>query len=248
MADKIAPSPGQQPDKTKDAPANVGGSPPPQPQKPQPPDPSEKHPVADSKANVDHGPFVPGHTDRQADVKGGVSPEIAAKRPPGFPLPAESIEDKKPGAAAHPREDDKGPAASPAGIPRTALKQEGNTIRFDWYPASVSQIVTLHRGKKAFVESIVGEVISCGTDPGPTCLTFRKVPAGFALTTGKALHTGSIDLIGPINVDIAGIKQEMAMVPEEADRTIEEGDCIAADFSGAMKGARGTVTIKLSHK
>jgi hypothetical protein len=82
----------------------------------------------------------------------------------------------------------------------------------------------------------------------PSASWGRKVPAGYALTTGKALHTGSIDLVGPLNADIVDIDQVMAMVPEEADRTLDDGDCIAADFSGAMKSARGTVTIKLSQR
>lgn len=219
IQDKLPPTPGPQQEKSTTGPTNVGGMPPTQPQMPQPPDPAEKHPVADSKADVSHGPFVPGSTDKQADVKGGL-----------------------PSREARVREDDRGPV----GVPRPALRHEGNNIRFDWYPQSVSQVVTLHRGKKAFIESIVANVHSCGSDPGPTSLTFRKVPAGDALTTGKALHTGSIDLIGPVNRDIAGVEQVMAMVHEKADRTLEEGDCIAADFSGAMKNAKGTVKIKLS--
>lgn len=122
--------------------------------------------------------------------------------------------------------------------PARTVKADGDTIRFDWYATSVSQIVSLNHGRKR-VEAIVGVVITPGDGPGPTSLTFRRVPVGIPLTDGKPLHSGSINLLGATEVD-----QVMAMAPE-ANCNLEEGDCIAADFFGVMRGARGTVMIKV---
>lgn len=135
----------------------------------------------------------------------------------------------------------KAPVLGPSAQGKTGHK-DGNTIRFDWYPNSVSQVVALIDGEKR-VEAIIGSVITAGTDPGPASLVFRKVPKGIPLTEGKPLHTGSIDLIGTgLKADHKDQDQTLEMVD---DTNLEEGDCIAADFFGNMSNARGTVMIKV---
>lgn len=193
-------------------------------------------------------------SERPPVPQGGISPSGAGGVPPEqpqTPLPSPPEEgpmaDSKSDPLPSTRDGRPDRPGGAVGIPEEAHYDGGDAVQFDWHPSSVAQVVLLNTKGRRFIKSIFGTVASPSTGRGPTTLTFRKVGAGQSLSSGVALHSGSIDLIGPGNVDISKIEQILAMAPEE-DRFLELGDCIAADFSGGMANARGGVTIKLENR
>ncbi len=72
-------------------------------------------------------------------------------------------------------------------------------------------------------------------------LTVRKVPSGTAITSGTALHSGSLDLKTAANSEVA-----LTLSSTLDDLVLAQGDSIALDFSGVLTSTAGNVTVGLA--
>lgn len=91
------------------------------------------------------------------------------------------------------------------------------------------------------VKRIVGRVTVAGNDAGAVTAVVRKVPSGTAITSGTALHSGSMNLKGT-----ADTNQELTLSTTATDLDLASGDALAVDFTGTLTLATGTIIVALA--
>lgn len=107
----------------------------------------------------------------------------------------------------------------------------------EWTASSADKVVFV--ADRAYtVKGILARVEVAGTDAAAVTAVVKKAASGTAITSGTALHTGSIDLKGT-----AATNQALTL---GADLEIAEGDTIGVDFTGALTAAVGAVTVSLA--
>lgn len=84
----------------------------------------------------------------------------------------------------------------------------------------------------------VNDVIGTG---GACTAVIRKVPTGTALTSGRALHSGSYNLVGT-----AATNQILTLSATASDLLLAAGDRLAIDYTGTATSAIGCVTVTLA--
>lgn len=116
-------------------------------------------------------------------------------------------------------------------------------ISGEWVAASVDKVIFV-APRAMRVRRIVGRVTVAGTDTGGVVTaTIRKVPSGTAITSGTALHSGSINL-----KSTADTNQVLTLSTTSSDLDLAQGDAIAIDFTGTLTAATGVVTVGLNPK
>lgn len=90
------------------------------------------------------------------------------------------------------------------------------------------------------VKGIYPRVNVQGSDGSAVTAVVKKAASGTAITSGVALHTGSIDLKGTANTN-----QTMTLAATDV-LEIAAGTCIGLDFTGTLTAATGSVTISLA--
>lgn len=108
-----------------------------------------------------------------------------------------------------------------------------------WLASSVDQTFFVAT-RRMIVRSIAARVEVAGTDGGAVTAVIRKVPSGTAITSGTALHTGSINLKGT-----AATVQTLTKSATPSDLVLAAGDSLAIDFTGTLTSATGAVTVHL---
>jgi hypothetical protein len=88
------------------------------------------------------------------------------------------------------------------------------------------------------VRSITARVEVAGTDASAVTAVVRKVPSGTALTSGTALHSGSINLKGT-----AATNQSLTLSTTDTDLFLSAGDAVCIDYTGTLTAAVGAVTV-----
>ena len=91
------------------------------------------------------------------------------------------------------------------------------------------------------VEVINARVTVAGTDGSAVTAVIRKVPSGTAITSGTALHSGSIDLKGTANTN-----QPLTLSTTASVLLLAAGEALAIDFTGTLTSATGVVTVGLN--
>ena len=110
----------------------------------------------------------------------------------------------------------------------------------EWLATSVGKSFFV-ANRHLIVKSITARVEAAGTDAGGVTAVVRKVPSGTAITSGTALHSGSINLKGT-----AATNQALTLSTTASDLSIPAGTAIAIDLTGTLTAATGTVTVSLA--
>lgn len=111
----------------------------------------------------------------------------------------------------------------------------------EWTPSSADMTLgILTRSMR--VKAIRARVTTVGTDAGAVTAVIRKVNNSQAITAGTALHSGTINLKGTIDLN-----QDLVLA-SATDGTLDlvDGHTLAIDFTGVLTAAVGTVTVWLS--
>lgn len=115
-----------------------------------------------------------------------------------------------------------------------------------WFHASTEYVATTV-GKRFFtatrpmrVKTIHGTNTVVGTGGAATAV-IRKVPSGTAITSGKALHSGSYNFVGTANTE-----QVLTLSTTSSDLDLAKGDSLAIDPTGTLTSATGVITVGLS--
>lgn len=111
---------------------------------------------------------------------------------------------------------------------------------FVWNPSSVDSVFFV-APRAMVVQSIMPRVEVAGTDAGAVTAVIKKVASGTALTSGTALHSGSINLKGT-----AATNQSLTLSTTDTTVKLAAGDAIAIDFTGTLTAAVGAVTIGMN--
>lgn len=106
--------------------------------------------------------------------------------------------------------------------------------------ASVDQVI-FTAARACLVTGIIGRPDTAGTDAGAVTATVRKVPSGTVLTGGTALHTGTFNLKGTINVN-----QVLALSTTEGALRLAAGDSVVVDFTGILTTAAGCISVTMA--
>lgn len=127
-----------------------------------------------------------------------------------------------------------------AGLQGTDQLDEGGFITATayWTPTSDADVSFFIANRRYRVKAITARIDT--VDGAATTATIKKAPSATAIASGTALHSGSINL----NTG-AATNQSLTLSTTDADLTIAAGDAIGIDFSGAMTGAYGSVTVTL---
>jgi hypothetical protein len=108
----------------------------------------------------------------------------------------------------------------------------------EWLAATVDKCFFV-APRAMVVQAINARVDTVGSDAGAVTAVIRKVPSGTAITSGTALHTGSINLKGT-----AATNQALTLTSTAV--ALAAGDALAIDFTGTMTAAVGTVTVAMT--
>lgn len=110
----------------------------------------------------------------------------------------------------------------------------------EWLASSVDKVFFVAT-RSVRVEAITARVTVAGTDGSAVTAVIRKVPSGTVITSGTALHSGSINLKGT-----ADTNQALTLSTTASDLLLAAGDCIAIDFTGTLTSATGVVTVGMN--
>jgi hypothetical protein len=108
----------------------------------------------------------------------------------------------------------------------------------EWLAATVDKCFFV-APRAMVVQAINARVDTAGSDGSAVTAVIRKVPSGTAITSGTALHTGSINLKGT-----AATNQSLTLTSTAV--TLAAGDALAIDFTGTLTAAVGTVTVAMT--
>lgn len=112
----------------------------------------------------------------------------------------------------------------------------------EWVAASVDKtFFVADRAMK--VKAIRPRVTVAGNDASAVTAVIRKVPSGTAITSGTALHSGSINLKGA-----ADTNQSITLSTTAGELDLAAGDALAIDFTGVLTLATGVVAVHMSLK
>lgn len=114
-------------------------------------------------------------------------------------------------------------------------------VTFEWVAASVDK--TFFVADRAYrVMSITGRPTVAGTG-GAATATIRKAADATAITSGTALHSGSINLVGTVNTN-----QTLTLSTTDGVLDLAAGDALSVDFTGTLTSATGVGTVILAPK
>jgi hypothetical protein len=113
-------------------------------------------------------------------------------------------------------------------------------VTSEWLASSVDKTV-FTASRRFIVKSITARVEVAGTDAGAVTCVVRSAASGTAITSGTALHSGSINLKGT-----AATVQDLTLSTTASELVINDGTSIALDFTGTLTSATGAVTILLA--
>ncbi len=109
----------------------------------------------------------------------------------------------------------------------------------EWLASSVDK--TFYVAPRAMiVQAINARVEVAGTDGSAVTAVIRKVPSGTAITSGTALHSGSINLKGT-----AATNQALTLSTTATTVALAAGDALAIDFTGTLTSATGVVSVAM---
>ena len=109
-----------------------------------------------------------------------------------------------------------------------------------FYNAPVSGPVFI-ANRPCTIKAITIRPLVAGTDAGAVTLVVRKAPSGTAITAGTALHSGSANLKGAVDVN-----QILTLSATPADIAIAVGDAIGFHVTGVTTAATGVVSIEIA--
>jgi hypothetical protein len=109
----------------------------------------------------------------------------------------------------------------------------------EWNASSVDKTFYV-ANRRVVVKGIRPRVTVAGTDASAVTAVVRKVPSGTAITSGTALHSGSINLKGT-----ADTNQSITLSTTSSDLLMDAGDALAIDFTGTLTSATGVVSVWL---
>jgi hypothetical protein len=112
----------------------------------------------------------------------------------------------------------------------------------EWVASSVDKVFFVAT-RPYRVKAISARPTAAGTDSGAVSAVIKKAASGTAITSGTALHSGSIDLKGTANT-----VQDLTLSTTSTDLDIADGDAIGIDFTGTLTTAAGVVTVTLAPK
>lgn len=113
------------------------------------------------------------------------------------------------------------------------------TARTEWLAASVDKSFWVAT-RPYVIQAITARVDVAGTDASAVTAVIKKAASGTAITSGTAVHSGSINLKGT-----AATNQSLTM-NTDASVTIAAGDALCIDFTGTLTAATGCVTVMLT--
>lgn len=127
------------------------------------------------------------------------------------------------------------------GLPGTDQQDDGGFITASayWTPTSDADHSFFTANRKYRVKAITARIDT--VDGAATTATIRKAPSATAIASGTALHSSTINL----NTG-AATNQSLTLSTTDSDLNIAAGDSIGIDFSAAMTGAYGSVTVTLA--
>lgn len=128
------------------------------------------------------------------------------------------------------------------GLQSSNKQDEGGFIpvNINWIAGDTDKIAFV-ADRPYRVKAIRVRVEVAGTDAGAVTAVVKKAASGTAITSGVALHSGTINLKGT-----AATNQTITLSTTSTDLDIAAGTCLGIDFTGVTTAAVGTVTVTLN--
>lgn len=116
-----------------------------------------------------------------------------------------------------------------------------HTETSEWIATSVDKYFYIATRAER-VKAITARPSVAGTGGAATAV-IRKAASGTAITSGTALHSGSINLVGTVDTN-----QSLTLSTTPGVLDLKAGDALCIDFTGTLTSAVGAVSVALSPK